>query len=96
VLKKNVVGSVPTGNLTVWSNASCNQNDTIQVIINNQKQYIDTFTTTAPACGAQKVANYTLPAGYYNVTAICGGDTTNYPDKVLVQPYACNQLQLVH
>jgi hypothetical protein len=96
VLKKDVIGSVPTGNLTVWASESCSQNNPIQVIINNQKQFVETFTATAPDCGAQGSANFTLPAGYYNVTAICGGDTTNYPDKVLVQPYACNQLQLLH
>jgi hypothetical protein len=96
VLKKNVVATLPTGNLTVWATQGCTPNDSIQVIINNQKQFIETYTATAPACGAQGAANYTLPAGYYTVTAICGGDTTNYPDKVLIQPYACNQLQLIH
>jgi hypothetical protein len=96
VLKKDVIGTVPTGNLTVWASESCNMNDPIEVIINNQKEFIETFTPTAPTCGAQGAANYTLPAGYYSVTAICGGDTTTYPDKVLVQPYACNQLQLLH
>jgi hypothetical protein len=96
VLKKDVIGSVPTGNLTVWASESCNQNDPIEVIINNEKEFVETFTATAPDCGAQGAANFTLPAGYYNVTAICGGDTVNYPNQVLVQPYACNQLQLLH
>ncbi|MBV4357136.1 hypothetical protein [Pinibacter aurantiacus] len=96
VLKKDVIGSIPTGNLTVWASESCNQNDPIEVIINGQKEFVENFTATAPDCGAQGAANYTLPAGYYSVTAICGGDTVNYPDKVLVQPYACNQLQLLH
>ncbi len=93
-LKKGTIGTIPTGNLTVWSQASCNFNDPVEVIINSEKDFISTFTPDAPECGTAGAANFTLPAGLYSVQIVCDEDTSTFND-VLVLPNTCNKMQVL-
>lgn len=94
-LKKVVIGTIPTGNLTVWSQESCNFNDPIAIIINGQKDFISTFMQEEPNCGAEGAANFTLPAGIYSMQVVCNNDTTAL-NNIPVLPNACNKVQILH
>ena len=75
--------------LTFWSKASCAAGGNITVKLNNnQTGTITTFNTTAPACGANGSANFTLDPGVYTFVAKCG-PTDSVSGTVLLQPGQC-------
>lgn len=66
------------GQLTLWAKNSCTAGGDITVkLSNNQTGTISQFMANAPGCGAAGTASFSVPAGNYIYSAICGGDTVN-------------------
>lgn len=73
-------GPDPTeeGVLTVWAEQMCTDGSSIEVMVGDQRGFITEGLTSAPECGDQRAASFSLPQGVYSVAAICGTDTVRY------------------
>jgi hypothetical protein len=71
-------GPPQDGQLTVWAKQICFDGSSIEVKVQDQTGFISDAIDSDPGCGAQGAATFTLPQGFYTVTAICGTDTLRY------------------
>ena len=64
--------------LTVWTKEFCNENGSIEIIVENTSKHITGAMSVQPSCGAPESAVFSLTPGNYLLKAVCGNDTLNY------------------
>ena len=87
----NNSGSTGNGSVLFWisSDLGCGN---IKVTINGSTNYISSYYSASPSCGASGCANFTLPIGSYNYTASC--DSYTWSGTVKSTSNGCSKMQL--
>jgi hypothetical protein len=84
-------GGGGNGSVMAWAQQGCNAGP-ITVTVNGTNGTISTFQPTVPACGTSGTANFTLPAGTYNWSSTCNGNTLN--GQVVVLANQCTPVEI--
>ena len=84
-------GSTVNGSVVFWF-ASDLVGGNIKVTINGSTNYISSFYSTSPSCGASGCANFTLPIGSYTYTA--SNDSDTWSGTVNSTSNGCSKIKL--
>ncbi|MEZ4878530.1 MAG: hypothetical protein R2801_00005 [Chitinophagales bacterium] len=85
-------GGGSTGNLIVWIQSDLGHGN-ITVKVSGYSSVISSYYYSIPSCGSSGCANFTLPQGYYNVSA-SSSDGYTWSSSIQVNNGQCSRLQL--